>query len=335
MRCVPQRRHDSSERSCPCRKEQGEGRHASPIEASEPANVRAAAVGRARRSRSGCCPLRSPDASTSARSRRRNWSASSWRSPPHWFEWNRIALVDVSGFIESEAGFWTLLGGTSVADVQQKLQARGGGLPRARRRAADQQPRRRGFRQRHDLPGSAALQGKIRQAGRRRAHGHRRLRRLLRRAFGRPHRSHSRPPSPARSASSWTLLNIERLYGKIGLRSEVIKSGEKKDIGSATRKITDEERAILQGVNRALFDRFLDVVRAGRPKMDAAQRTTISDGRVFTAQEALQLNLVDSVGYLSDAIAVGPRPGGHRARGRGPLPPLAQLQLEHLREVRR
>ncbi len=219
-----------------------------------------------------------------------------------WLETNRIALIDVSGFIASESGFWTLLGGTSVADVQQKLQLA----------AADSHVR--AIVLRINSPGGEASASDMiyqevlrfketsRQAGRRRAHGHRGLRRLLHRAFGRPHRGLADHASPVRSASSWTSSTSRSCTASSGLEPVVIKSGEKKDIGSPTRPMTPEEREILQGLNRALFDQFLAKVRERRPGMDEQQLKIVADGRVVSAQEALQLNLVDRVGYLRDAI---------------------------------
>ena len=52
-------------------------------------------------------------------------------------------------------------------------------------------------------------------------------------------------------------INLEGLYGKIGLRSEVMKSGAMKDIGSPSRALTAEERAIFRDINRSLFERFV------------------------------------------------------------------------------
>jgi protease-4 len=41
--------------------------------------------------------------------------------------------------------------------------------------------------------------------------------------------------------------NVEGLMSKIGIKTEVIKSGRNKDIGSTFRSMTKEERALLQG----------------------------------------------------------------------------------------
>ena len=101
--------------------------------------------------------------------------------------------------------------------------------------------------------------------------------------------------------------NIEGLYQKLGLKPVTIKSGDKKDIGSSTRPMTEEERALLQDINRQLFGRFLDIVKERRPSMTEADLKTISDGRVVTASQALAMNMVDRIGYLEDALATAKR----------------------------
>ena len=291
-------------------------------------------IGARRRGGAPCWPSRSPDASTSARSRRRNSNASSSRNPPHWFETNRIALVDVSGFIASETGFWTFFGGTSVADVKQKLQLAAAdsrvravvlriNSPGGEASASDmiyQEVLR--FKEKTGKPVVAALMGTAASGGYYVALSADRI-----------------VASPTTITGSvgviMDFVNVERLYGKIGLESEVIKSGEKKDIGSPTRPMTPEEREILQGLNRALFDQFLAVVRERRRGMDEQQLKTVSDGRIMTAQEALQLEPGGQRRLSARRHRAGVRPGEDRVRRRGPLPLRAQLQLEHLRQVGR
>jgi protease-4 len=218
-----------------------------------------------------------------------------------WVELNRIALIDVSGFIASESGFWTLFGGTSVADVQQKLQLAAAdsrvravvlriNSPGGEASASDviyQEVMR--FKEKTGKPVVAALMGVAASGG-----------------YYVALSADCIVASPTTVTGSvgviMDLVNIEKLYGKLGLQSVVIKSGEKKDIGSPTRPMTPEERDILQGLNRALFNQFLAVVRERRRAMDEPQLKIVSDGRVVSAQDALQLNLVDRVGYLRDAI---------------------------------
>ena len=105
-------------------------------------------------------------------------------------------------------------------------------------------------------------------------------------------------------------LNVEGLLEKIGVSGQAIKSGEKKDMGSPFRSITDEERQIFQGIIDQMFDRFVTVVAEGRPNLSVEQVRKISDGRIYTAEQALELGLVDQIGYLSDAIEVAKKQAG-------------------------
>ncbi len=89
-------------------------------------------------------------------------------------------------------------------------------------------------------------------------------------------------------------LNVAGLMRMLGMKVEVIKSGKMKDILSPYRPMTDEEREVIQKVVDTFYRYFVDDVAAGR-KMDRAEVEKIADGRVFTAEEALSLGLVDVV----------------------------------------
>jgi len=98
-----------------------------------------------------------------------------------------------------------------------------------------------------------------------------------------------------------SLINVQGLMEKVGLRSIVLKSADLKDLGSPFREMTPEERAVLQGVVDHLFRRFKRIVAEGR-KLPAEKVDALADGRIFTAEEALRLGLIDRIGYLPDAI---------------------------------
>lgn len=95
--------------------------------------------------------------------------------------------------------------------------------------------------------------------------------------------------------------NMEELMKKIGLKTEVIKSGRYKDIGSPVRKFTDEDKKLLQGVIDDVYDQFINVVAKGR-NIDIKKVKEFSDGRIFTGRQALKIGLVDKLGSLEDAI---------------------------------
>jgi protease-4 len=98
-------------------------------------------------------------------------------------------------------------------------------------------------------------------------------------------------------------VNLTELVGKIGISPVVIKSGEFKDLGSVFRELTDAERQLLQQLVDELHLQFVsDAARARN--MSTEQMAGIADGRVYTGQTALDMNLIDRMGNLEDAVAL-------------------------------
>jgi protease-4 len=95
--------------------------------------------------------------------------------------------------------------------------------------------------------------------------------------------------------------NAEELLKKIGLKSSVVKSGRFKDIGSPTRPMTEEEKALIQSLIDDTYDQFLDIVAKGR-RMSKDDLRRMSDGRLFTGRQAQKLGLVDELGDLNHAV---------------------------------
>ena len=94
---------------------------------------------------------------------------------------------------------------------------------------------------------------------------------------------------------------VAGLLDKLGLGVEVNKSGTEKDIGSPFRPSTPEEQKIFQELTDKLGGKFLDLVARHRP-MDPKDLAAISTARIYLAEEALQLKLIDRIGYLNEAI---------------------------------
>jgi len=146
------------------------------------------------------------------------------------------------------------------------------------------------------------------------------------------------------------LFNYQGITEKIGLQSEVVKSGKYKDIGSPTRPLLPEERKILQGLINDTYDQFTEAILAmRRTQLDNAQKSIatdrdgfwktilvdnptsvplngeqllrrVADGRVYSGRQALRIGLVDQLGSEREAIdalgqAVGlPKPHVIRER---------------------
>ncbi|HSB30754.1 MAG TPA: signal peptide peptidase SppA [Candidatus Sulfobium mesophilum] len=103
--------------------------------------------------------------------------------------------------------------------------------------------------------------------------------------------------------------NIEGLLTKIGVKTEVIKSGKNKDIGSAFRAMKPEERELLQGVMDNVHEQFIRAVAEGR-KLKIDDVREIADGRIFTGEQALAKGLVNELGTLEDATKIAAKLGG-------------------------
>lgn len=95
--------------------------------------------------------------------------------------------------------------------------------------------------------------------------------------------------------------NYEELMKKIGFKTETIKSGKFKDIGSGSRQMTKEERAILQSMIDDSYSQFLEDISKGR-NMPLEVLKPLADGRVYTGRQAYELKLIDVLGDYQDAL---------------------------------
>jgi len=98
--------------------------------------------------------------------------------------------------------------------------------------------------------------------------------------------------------------NASDLLGEWGVQEDSIASHRLKNMGSLARKMTDEEREIFQVLVDEGFDRFKDIVKAGRPHFqeDSDALDELATGQVYTAEQAKANGLVDEIGFLEDAI---------------------------------
>lgn len=104
-------------------------------------------------------------------------------------------------------------------------------------------------------------------------------------------------------------FNISELADKYGLKFETVKSGKFKDSGSPFRTLTNEERKYFQKLIDDSFQQFVEVVHKERG-IDKEKLLKIADGRIFTGQQAKELNLVDELGSYEDAISLSIKMAG-------------------------
>ena len=97
-------------------------------------------------------------------------------------------------------------------------------------------------------------------------------------------------------------VNLEHLMKKIGVEWEVVKSGDKKDFMSPFRPFTFEERKLFQKTIDNFHKRFVTIIAENRIKLGLEEVKSLADGRVFDSEQAIALNLIDGVGYISDTV---------------------------------
>ncbi|HEV2434730.1 MAG TPA: signal peptide peptidase SppA [Verrucomicrobiae bacterium] len=119
--------------------------------------------------------------------------------------------------------------------------------------------------------------------------------------------------------------NYRGLMDKIGIWPDTFKSGKFKDMLSGereTNEIPAEERVMVQGLIDDTYQKFKDVVAAGRDAAHARNKqegrtlaldwTNYADGRVLSGTQAYKLGFVDEIGDFQDAVDRAKRIAGIR-----------------------
>ena len=98
--------------------------------------------------------------------------------------------------------------------------------------------------------------------------------------------------------------NVSAFMKEHGLADDSIASNDLKQMGSLTKPMTGEERAIFKALINDSFDQFKKVVRSGRSQFDKDPKKldALATGQIYTAEQAVKDGLVDKIGYLEDAV---------------------------------
>ncbi len=121
-------------------------------------------------------------------------------------------------------------------------------------------------------------------------------------------------------------FNYAEMLKKIGVSTAAFTSGDMKDMLSGGRDWTDKEKAYVQDMVDKTFGEFAQIVADGRSQFadrDAVLAAPFADGRILSGSEALDLGLIDQLGYPEDAYAkareLAGKPGAPVIRYRQPL----------------
>lgn len=91
-----------------------------------------------------------------------------------------------------------------------------------------------------------------------------------------------------------SMYDMSGLYEKLGIKEVNIVSAKNKDMGSAGKEMTQEQKDIYQGFVDEYYNRFVEIVATGR-KMSVEDVKKLADGRIYTATQAVENGLIDGI----------------------------------------
>ena len=91
------------------------------------------------------------------------------------------------------------------------------------------------------------------------------------------------------------------IYNKLGVKVEVVETNKNSDFGNFSRALTPDERNFYQMQIEQIYGTFVKHVANGRG-LDSLFVDSIAQGRVWSADDALKIGLVDTIGRINDAV---------------------------------
>jgi len=104
----------------------------------------------------------------------------------------------------------------------------------------------------------------------------------------------------------WPSFQVTDMMQKIGVKPEFIKSSnasDYKDAGSPFKEMTDEDRDYIRGLLNNMHDKFAVIVSTGRSGKLTKPIQEIAVGKIWTADDAKTLGLIDGIAYLDEVCA--------------------------------
>lgn len=98
--------------------------------------------------------------------------------------------------------------------------------------------------------------------------------------------------------------DISGLLERFDIKDDSISSHPRKQMLSMTKKLSEDDRQILNAYINEAFTRFTDIIKEGRPvfEKDEDALRQLATGELFSATQAKKHGLVDEIGFLEDAI---------------------------------
>lgn len=98
--------------------------------------------------------------------------------------------------------------------------------------------------------------------------------------------------------------DISGLLARYDVKDDSIVSHPRKQMLTMTKPLSEDDRKVAQAYVNESFERFLDIVRKGRPAFREGDEALkkLATGEVFTARQAKEAGLVDEIGFIEEAI---------------------------------
>jgi protease-4 len=93
---------------------------------------------------------------------------------------------------------------------------------------------------------------------------------------------------------------VDEALSKLGIEVNEVKSGKLKAEPDFFGEIDEEAQQVTKEIIDETFEWFIRIVKVERD-LNPSEIYTISDGRIFTGRQAIELNLVDEIGDKNDA----------------------------------
>ncbi len=94
--------------------------------------------------------------------------------------------------------------------------------------------------------------------------------------------------------------DVSGLMEKIGIKSQIVQAGKYKQVGTADREWSKAEKRELNKVIQGTYKMFVHDVATARG-LDEKEAHLYADAHIFTAEQAKEVGLVDSLGVAYDA----------------------------------
>ncbi|WP_197439939.1 signal peptide peptidase SppA [Calycomorphotria hydatis] len=96
--------------------------------------------------------------------------------------------------------------------------------------------------------------------------------------------------------------NMKELGEKIGVSSEPLKTGPLKDALNPFKDLDPQEIEVWETIIDESFQQFVSIIADNREPLDVAAVKEAATGQVYTANQALDIKLIDEIGFEEDVF---------------------------------